>query len=170
MFYCTFHHVSKITKAPYGDANAVKTTRSLFQHNWFSVKILHFKQANGTKDFMSHGKKYAKNAQMVLLCGTEFNRGQWSGICFSVQTCWRTRLVSLTRTGGFQPKKQEVFRQYCLRPSAHIARGNNRNMNTLTAEGQYDSFPDDGGYGDISQVSCLTPPLESWTREWGIIQ
>lgn len=117
-------------------------------------------------------KKYAKNAQMVSPCGTQFNRGQWSGICFSVQTCWRTRLVSLTGTSGFQPKKKkkQVFRQYCLRASAHIARGNNRNMNTLTAEGQYDSFPDDGGYGDISQVSCLTPPLESWTREWGIIQ
>lgn len=115
-------------------------------------------------------KNTLKIAQMVSLCGTEFNRGQWSGICFSVQTCWRTRFVSLTGSGGFQPKKQEVFRQYCLRPSAHIARGNNRNMNTLTAEGQCDSFPDDGGYGDISQVSCLTPPLESWTREWGIIQ
>lgn len=62
-------------------------------------------------------KKYAKNAQMVSACGTQFNRGQWSGICFSVQTCWRTRLVSLTGTSGFQPKKKkkQVFRQYCLR-------------------------------------------------------
>lgn len=58
-----------------------------------------------------------------------------------------------------------VFTQYCLRPSVYIAHGNNRNMNTLTAEGQYDSFPDDGGCGDISQVSCLNLPLESWTRE-----
>lgn len=55
-------------------------------------------------------KKYAKNAQMVSLCGTRFNRGQWSGICFSVQTCWRTRLVSLTGTSGFQPKKTKTRR------------------------------------------------------------
>lgn len=115
-------------------------------------------------------KNTLKMLRWFSLCGTRFNRGQWSGICFSVQTCWRTRLASLTGTSGFQPKKQKVFRQYCLRPSAHIARGKNRNMNTLTAEGQYDSFPDDGGYCDISQVSCLTPPLESWTIEWGIIQ
>lgn len=95
-----------------------------------------FQQANGIKDFMSHGKKKmlnAKNARLVSLCGTQFNKGQWSGICFSVQACWRTRLVSLTGTRGLQPKKQEVFRQYCLCSSAHIACGNNRNMNTLTA-------------------------------------
>lgn len=43
------------------------------------------------------------------------------------------RLVSLTGTRGLQPKKQEVSGHYCMCPSAHIARGNGRNMNTLTA-------------------------------------
>lgn len=45
----------------------------------------------------------------------------------------RTRLESLTGTRGLQPKKQEVSGHYCMCPSAHIARGNDRNRNTLMA-------------------------------------
>lgn len=56
--------------------------------------MVRFEQANGIKNVMSHEKKSAKNAHLVSLYGTQFNRGQWSGISFSVQMCIHTVLLA----------------------------------------------------------------------------